>query len=810
MKIYLKKRILNAILSIEECHEYISKLDNIEHLIEYLSLCQSVAISIGENLESQENDREISDEIVSILEEYCDNVFELSNVDEIDSGDFVHLLNICIQKISNIKAKISNEISEEKSVVVFLPYIASMWDSLDSICREAMKSEMWDTYVFPTPYFSLDAKRQISAEHFEYDEFPADLPLIDYRKKSLEDLKPDLIFYHNPYDGNNLVTQVYPQFFTENLKKITPYLVYVPYYISGGKTASHFPEMPGVKNAWRVVVQDGVKEQYLEIYSDEKILPLGSPKLDALVNIDAKDIPEHWRKKIADKTVLLLNTHLTSAMIAPAELIDMMDYIMDFMQANKDITILWRPHPLIQQTLSAFQENPQFIEQYKKRVDKFSALDNGIYDDTPDLHRSLAISDAYIGSAKSSVLKLYSESNKPFYLIPDAFKRNWWNSNCFKANRGGVVLDGHIWQFCHTYNALFKFNLKTQKITYVTSFSKYAIDERHLFYAANKYNDWLILLPYQKKEIALFNTKTNEIKYIEIEAEDFKEVSIISSDVKNDILTVVVNETSDYYYNISLKDFSCKKNHIKPKGKFYGVCSGNVFIHNEGTNTLILIDVIDCLEKTFTLPNDFIYHRSPFIKIIDNSLYIMRRNDGILLICDDITNKSEFKAYNLYSECKTNKDCSIRTCHIGKNKILFSTTNSDALYSCDINKLSSNLLISKTVSILAPYALDTVEADGSVYVLPFIMANPYILKLNLEHTNAEKIDCLVDNSDKLQQTISESIDNYKKKLDYKLLPLNFKDWLKCVDLKSSNQKEIDNRQHSNIGAKIWEHISIEF
>ncbi len=810
MKIHLKNRLLNAIASIEECHEYISNLNNIEHLIEYLSLCQSVAISIGESLESHENDKKISGNIVSMLEEYCDDLFKLSNVEQMDSDNFALLLNTCVQKISSIKAGISNELSEEKSIVAFLPYIASMWDSLDSICREAMKSELWETYVFPIPYISINTKHQIDAKHFEYDELPDDLPLIDYREKSLEDLKPDVIFYHNPYDGNNMVTQVYPQFFTENLKKITPYLVYVPYYIVAGKTASHFPEMPGVKNAWRVVVQQEVKGQYLEKYSEEKVLALGSPKLDALINYTPGNIPKEWQKKIADKIVLFFNIHLTSAMIDPSKLMDMLDYIMDFMQSNKDVVILWRPHPLIQQTLSAFQDNPQFIKQYKKRVDEFCTLDNGIYDDTSDLHRSLAISDAYIGSLKSSVLRLYAKSNKPYYLIPEVFEKKFSSRNCFKTNRGGIVLDGHIWQFCHMYNALFKFDLKTHKITYVTSFSKYAIDEIHLFYAANKYNDWLILLPYQKKEIALFNTKTNEVKYIEFEAEDFEEVSIMFSDVESDILTVVVNETSDYYYSISLKDFSCKKIDINQKGTFFGICSGNIFIHNEADNTLILIDIMNNSTKMFSLPKDFVYHRIPFIKIIDNSLYIVHRNDGVLLVCNDIDNKAEFKAYSLYPECKTDKDCLIRTCHISENKILFSTTNSDALYSYDISKQESNLLIPKAVSDLAPYTLDTVVAEDSIYILPFIMAKPYILKLNLEHTAAEKINCFVDDLNEFSKALLASIDNHETKPNYQYLPLSLENWLKCVDLKSSNGKENDDKPRTNIGAKIWKHISNEF
>ena len=46
----------------------------------------------------------------------------------------------------------------------------------------------------------------------------------------LEDKKPDAVFIHNPYDQNNRLTSVHPDFYSSRLKKYADQLIYLPYY----------------------------------------------------------------------------------------------------------------------------------------------------------------------------------------------------------------------------------------------------------------------------------------------------------------------------------------------------------------------------------------------------------------------------------------------------------------------------------------------------------------------------------------------------------------------------------------------------
>ena len=64
-------------------------------------------------------------------------------------------------------------------------------------------------------------------------------------------------------------------------------------------------------------------------------------------------------------------------------------------------------------TLSAMR--PQLLKQYENIVREYRAGGWGIYDDSPDLDRAIAVSDAYYGDP-SSVVSLYQQTGKPIMI----------------------------------------------------------------------------------------------------------------------------------------------------------------------------------------------------------------------------------------------------------------------------------------------------------------------------------------------------------------------------------------------------------
>ena len=81
-----------------------------------------------------------------------------------------------------------------------------------------------------------------------------------------------------------------------------------------------------------------------------------------------------------------------------------------FYENRDDVALLWRPHPLIKATIESMR--PELWDEYKKIVDKYIAEGWGIYDDTPDLDRAIALSDAYYGDP-SSVVQLCQNAGMP-------------------------------------------------------------------------------------------------------------------------------------------------------------------------------------------------------------------------------------------------------------------------------------------------------------------------------------------------------------------------------------------------------------
>jgi hypothetical protein len=74
----------------------------------------------------------------------------------------------------------------------------------------------------------------------------------------------------------------------------------------------------------------------------------------------------------------------------------------------------WRPHPNTE--LNFRTKRPALLGEYKKLVADYKRAGVGIYDDTPDLHRAIAWTDAYYGDM-SSLVVLYQAAGKPVMIM---------------------------------------------------------------------------------------------------------------------------------------------------------------------------------------------------------------------------------------------------------------------------------------------------------------------------------------------------------------------------------------------------------
>lgn len=390
-----------------------------------LADCYEGAIALGTYIETVYG---MNTKFVRCLEKYCECLYQTTET-LLEEDKVTSAYEVLKEALNSAKDVFDLEFPNRKEMV-FMPYKASMWDSLESVWMEANKDPNCDVYVVPIPYYAKETDGSFGEMFYEADLFPSYVPITRYTEYNLEQRRPDVILIHNPYDEYNRVTSVDPQFYSKRLKEYTDKLVYIPYFVIDEEKAAekvpHYALLPGVINADTVIVQsENVRKHYIEALLkflgettenkrilQKKVLGIGSPKYDALQC--KHDIPKEWKEIIGDKKVILYNTHLNLIMVNCYErfFVKLRD-VLRFFKDREDVVLLWRPHPLMISTAKAM--NPGVLEEYLEIVNKYKEEGWGIYDDSPNLNRAIAVSDAYYGS-ESSVLELYKLTGKPILL----------------------------------------------------------------------------------------------------------------------------------------------------------------------------------------------------------------------------------------------------------------------------------------------------------------------------------------------------------------------------------------------------------
>lgn len=442
MRKHQKQAIENFIELLLEANDEIPKTlkaGNTAQAMELLAQCQEGAVKAGTLIEESEGE---GFEAIGLLEQYCEEVYRL--YEELNRGQEQNVRKVLKQlrkQLIQIENSIKHDIRETIETV-FLPYKASMWDSLESVWQAAEADENCEAYVVPIPYYDRNPDGSFGKMHYEGEQFPDYVPITHYEEYNLEERRPDVIYIHNPYDAQNLVTSVHPDYYSDKLKKYTDCLVYIPYFVLGElspdnreavESMKHFCTVPGVVNADKVIVQsENMRRVYIKVlmgeagehtrsYWEARILGLGSPKFDKVqeANNREQSIPEGWKNVIqrADgsrKKVMLYNVSVGALLEHQEEMLEkMQDVFQLFKEKQEDVALLWRPHPLIRATIESMR--PQLWSKYDQIVKKYCQEGWGIYDATADVDRAVALSDAYYGD-ESSLIQLCERAGKPIMI----------------------------------------------------------------------------------------------------------------------------------------------------------------------------------------------------------------------------------------------------------------------------------------------------------------------------------------------------------------------------------------------------------
>lgn len=417
MRSYLKNNILEVFTTLCEANEVIKDLINKKDHVNAQNLmadCQEIAIEISDAIEESEG---VGFVTASLLEEYCKSLYELLNSfsDEERCSCMVEQLE---QTLDQIGESLNNDIKVRREIV-FFPYKASMWDSMDSIWKAASEDPSCDVYVVPIPYYDRNPDFSLGAFHYEGGNYPKYVPVVHYEDYDIENRCPDVVYIHNPYDGYNYVTSVDPGFYSDELKKYTDLLVYVPYHISG-----HFPGLAsapasiahGMSIADMIIVQSENMKNYYAYggVPARKLAVLGSPKTDYTLNeLNNAVIPSCWMDKLQGKKVILLNTSI-SDLLNSTNWSETISGLIGFFEESSECVMIWRPHPLLRSTVASMRLD--FLAEYDAIVARMENSNNIIVDDTPSAYSAMKACDAMISDYSSLMMQL-TLTGKPTLLM---------------------------------------------------------------------------------------------------------------------------------------------------------------------------------------------------------------------------------------------------------------------------------------------------------------------------------------------------------------------------------------------------------
>lgn len=439
---YKKRELLHTVSMLEKANDAVGKAMKTDRdgAADALVSCQESAILIGTYLESL---GEAYADLVKLLEDYCENIYLMCQA--LPEETQCRKIAKKIQKqLSQIRHGITYDLPDDRKEIVFLPYKASMWDSLESVWRAADADPDCDAYVIPISYFEKNPDGSLGEEHYEGGLYPKDVPVTHYNDYDFETRRPDVIYFHNPYDEYNHVTSVHPYFYSKNLRNFTEKLVYIPYFILkeinpddqvGIENMKHFCFLPGTVYADKVILQsENMRRIYINEYMkaagqpddrklrqelEKRFLGLGSPKFDKIQSVNIENIPEKWKSKLykkdgTKKRIIFFNTNVSLILHNADKFIDNLKRIfIEIEKYSDEYSVIWREHPLSMATITSMK--PQLINDYKRIIEEMCLKEWVIIDDSVEAYTAIGISDCYFG-AGGSLITLYSVLGKPMMI----------------------------------------------------------------------------------------------------------------------------------------------------------------------------------------------------------------------------------------------------------------------------------------------------------------------------------------------------------------------------------------------------------
>ncbi len=303
--------------------------------------------------------------------------------------------------------------------ICFMPYKASLWDCMHTVWQAAINDPECEVKVIPIPYSEIVEGVPV-AVHDESDQFPAEVMVESHETFDVHSFGPDIIYLHNVFDIFNVVTRIPQRFFASTLKNTGASIVYLPYYLSGGALTESHGSLPSYDNVDWIITQTPQMAHHFSPRYRDKLLPWGSAKTDLVVRATSTNstVPlqtPDWVSHLRGRTAVFLNTGIATVLAAGSAYFTRLKQVIAAVEQRRDIVLIWRPHPLLEATLTS--QAPLVRVAYNALRKTATSSQAVLIDTTTDLSAALHWCSAYLGEPTSSAAHYFGAAGKPVLLL---------------------------------------------------------------------------------------------------------------------------------------------------------------------------------------------------------------------------------------------------------------------------------------------------------------------------------------------------------------------------------------------------------
>lgn len=299
-------------------------------------------------------------------------------------------------------------------------------------------------------------------------------------------------------------------------------------------------------------------------------------------------LPADWRERIKDKKVIFYNTSIANLLSGGEKHIAKIAHTLETFRAQNEVVLWWRPHPLELSTIESMR--PDLAEKYKAIRKKYEEEDWGILDTSADLHRAIAVSDAYYGDW-SSVIQLYRKTGKPVLTQSDSVIETL---PTMLLPQAALLKEDYVWFIQLNTNKLLKIRKDTLKIEKIITIPYEPVyKQRNYNYHVIDCGNQLGIVFGGSKNLYIYNIQTEEIEVCNVCQNGHRLTSEIVINKDNELFLFPYNSREVMTY--SIKEKKVQEKIIFPQkvklSKQYEQIKDEIYSVDYDSNTIYKIDL---------------------------------------------------------------------------------------------------------------------------------------------------------------------------------------------------------------------------